>query len=79
MDYAMPLAEDFCTFDINTSEISTEKNPLGAKGGGEAGTVGALPAGMNAILDALVPLGITHLDLPATPEKVWQAIKGVKA
>ena len=79
MDYAMPLAEDFCTFDINTSEISTEKNPLGAKGGGEAGTVGALPAGMNAILDALVPLGITHLDLPATPEKVWQAIEGVKA
>ncbi len=75
MDYAMPLAEDFCYFDINANEVVTEVNQLGAKGGGEAGTVGALPAGMNAVLDALAPLGITHLDLPATPEKVWQAIQ----
>jgi len=50
-------------------------NPLGIKGIGEAGTIGATPAIANAVLDALEPLGITHLDLPMTPERVWQAIK----
>jgi carbon-monoxide dehydrogenase large subunit len=54
-------------------------NPLGIKGVGEAGTIGATPAIANAVLDALAPLGITHLDLPMTPERVWQAIKSKAA
>jgi carbon-monoxide dehydrogenase large subunit len=54
-------------------------NPLGVKGAGEAGTIGATPAIANAVLDALEPLGITHLDLPLTPERVWRAIQDAKA
>jgi aerobic carbon-monoxide dehydrogenase large subunit len=55
--------------------VPTKLNPLGAKGAGEAGTVGALPAAMNAVLDALAPLGVRDLDMPASPQRVWQAIK----
>ena len=51
------------------------RNPLGAKGAGEAGTVGALPAVVNAVLDALAPLGVKHLDMPATPRRIWAAIQ----
>jgi carbon-monoxide dehydrogenase large subunit len=75
MDYALPRAADLCAFEIGSNPVPTKLNPLGAKGAGEAGTVGALPAGMNAILDALAPLGVTNLDMPATPEKVWRAIQ----
>ncbi len=53
-------------------------NPLGAKGAGEAGTVGALPAVMNAALDALAPLGIRHIEMPLTPERVWRAIRAAR-
>ena len=53
-------------------------NPLGAKGAAEGGTVGAPPVVINAILDALRPLGVAHIDMPATPERVWQAIRGAK-
>jgi carbon-monoxide dehydrogenase large subunit len=59
--------------------VPTATNPLGVKGAGEAGTVGALPAVMNAILDALRQAGVTDLDMPATPERVWQAIQEAKA
>ena len=59
---------------IGSNPVPTALNPLGAKGAGEAGTVGALPAVMNAVLDALAPLGVRHLDMPATPERVWRAI-----
>jgi aerobic carbon-monoxide dehydrogenase large subunit len=55
--------------------VPTQLNPLGAKGAGEAGTVGALPAVMNAVMDALAPLGVRQLDMPATPERVWRAIQ----
>ena len=58
--------------------MPTKLNPLGAKGAGEAGTVGALPAVMNAVIDALAPLGVRQLDMPASPERVWQAIQGAK-
>ena len=75
MDYAMPRAEDFCQFDIEGRPVPTNSNPLGVKGTGECGTVGALPAVMNAIIDALSPLGVTHLDMPATPEKIWKALR----
>ncbi len=55
--------------------VPSKNNPMGLKGAGEAGTVGALPSVMNAVCDALRPLGITHIDMPATPERVWQAIQ----
>jgi aerobic carbon-monoxide dehydrogenase large subunit len=60
------------------NEVLTTTNPLGVKGAGEAGTVGALPAVMNAVADALAPLGIDHLDMPATPERVWRAIQAAE-
>ena len=78
MDYAMPRADDFCPIEIESAPVPTKLNPLGAKGAGEAGTVGALPAVMLAVLDALQPLGVRELDMPATPERVWQAIQRAK-
>jgi len=75
MDYAVPRAADVPTFEVDSYEVPTRVNPLGAKGVGEAGTVGALPALMNAVNDALAPLGVRHLDMPVTPERVWGAIR----
>jgi carbon-monoxide dehydrogenase large subunit len=74
MDYAMPRASDLCSFEVDDIVVPTPRNPLGVKGAGEAGCVGALPAVMNAVLDALAPLGVTALDMPATAERVWRAI-----
>ena len=74
MDYAMPRAEDVPLFEVDSHEVLTTVNPLGAKGVGEAGTVGALPALVNAVNDALAPLGVRHLDMPLTPARVWRAI-----
>ncbi len=79
MDYAMPRAGDLCDLHVESNPVPTTQNPLGAKGGGEAGTVGALPAVINAVLDALAPLGVRHLDMPATGERVWRAIQDAKA
>jgi len=78
MDYAMPRADDLPFFDVDSHEVPTKVNPLGAKGVGEAGTVGAMPALLNAVNDALAPLGVRHLDMPVTPERVWRAIRGAK-
>ena len=75
MDYGMPRADDMCSFDMENHPVPTRTNPIGAKGAGEAGNVGALAAIMNAVVDALSPLGIKHMDMPATPDKVWRAIK----
>ncbi len=75
MDYAMPRADDFCDFEISANEVPTERNPLGVKGVGEAGTVGALPAVMNAVNDALHRIGAPSIEMPATHEKVWRAIR----
>ncbi len=75
MDYAMPRADDVPFFEVDSHEVPTQVNPLGAKGVGEAGTVGALPALVNAVNDALAPLGVRHLDMPMTPERVWRAIQ----
>jgi carbon-monoxide dehydrogenase large subunit len=75
MDYAMPRADDVPFFDVDSHEVPTAVNPLGAKGVGEAGTVGALPALINAVNDALAPLGVRHLDMPMTSERVWKAIR----
>ena len=79
MDYAMPRADDLPSFQVDSHEVPTQVNPLGAKGVGEAGTVGALPALLNAVNDALAPLGVGHLDMPVTPERVWRAIRGAAA
>ena len=78
MDYAMPRADDLPFFDVDSHEVPTKVNPLGAKGVGEAGTVGAMPALLNAVNDALAPLGVRHLDMPVTPERVWRAIREAK-
>ncbi len=75
MDYQMPRAHEYPEFQLATREVPTAVNPIGAKGVGEAGTVGALGAAMNAINDALAPLGIRHFDMPATPARVWEAIR----
>jgi aerobic carbon-monoxide dehydrogenase large subunit len=79
MDYAMPRADDVPFFEVDSHEVPTLVNPLGAKGVGEAGTVGALPALVNAVNDALAPLGVRHLDMPMTPERVWSAIQDAQA
>jgi carbon-monoxide dehydrogenase large subunit len=78
MDYAMPRADDLPSFEVDSHEVPTKVNPLGAKGVGEAGTVGALPALLNAVNDALAPLGVRHLDMPVTPERVWRAIQDAR-
>ena len=78
MDYCMPRADSSPAFDFAYTEVPTPRNALGIKGAGEAGTIGATPAAVNAVLDALSPLGITHLDMPLTPLKIWQAIQSAK-
>ncbi len=75
MDYAMPRAEDAPPFMHDFHCVPATTNPLGAKGCGEAGCAGALPSVMNALVDALAVLGIRHVDMPATPERVWRAIR----
>jgi carbon-monoxide dehydrogenase large subunit len=78
MDYAMPRAGDMPHFKLDTLTTPCTHNPLGAKGCGEAGAIGSPPAVMNAVLDALRPLGVKDLDMPATPARVWQAIAQAK-
>jgi len=75
MDYAIPRATDIPDFVLGSTETPSPSNPLGVKGVGEAGTIGATPAIANAVIDALSPFGIRHLDLPFTPERVWRAIQ----
>jgi carbon-monoxide dehydrogenase large subunit len=75
MDYALPRAEDLPMIATGSHPVPCTTNPLGAKGCGEAGCAGSLPAVMNALVDALRPLGIEHIDMPATPERVWAAIR----
>jgi len=77
MDYCLPRADDLPTFQITLVESAhCTTNSLGVKGAGEPGTIAAAPAMMNALIDSLAPLGIRHIDMPATPEKVWRAIAG---
>jgi len=77
MDYCMPRAQDLPSIGLEFNEDApTQSNPLGVKGAGEAGATGAPPAVVNAVMDALKPLGIGHIDMPLTPLKVWRAIQG---
>jgi carbon-monoxide dehydrogenase large subunit len=78
-DYGMPRADDMPMIAVEAYPVPTATNPLGVKGAGEAGVVGALPAVINALVDALSPLGVTHLDMPVTPERLWRALAAAKA
>ncbi len=78
MDYGMPRADVMPPITVIANEVPSPNNPLGIKGAGEAGTVGALPALINAIVDALRPLGVKHIEMPVTPERVWDAIRKAK-
>jgi carbon-monoxide dehydrogenase large subunit len=77
--YAMPSAAEFPHFETMRTETPTPVNPLGAKGIGESATIGSTPAVQNAVVDALAPWGIRHLDLPLTSERVWRAIRGSRS
>ena len=79
LDYAIPRADDLPAISVTSRDVPSPTNPLGVKGAGEGGTVGAPGAVIHAILDALAPLGVTHLDMPATPERVWRAIRNARA
>jgi carbon-monoxide dehydrogenase large subunit len=79
MSYALPHAENLPRLQLARTETPTPLNPLGAKGVGEAGTVGSTPAIVNAVVDALSPFGVTHIDMPLKPEKIWRLCRGTKA
>ncbi|HZF37153.1 MAG TPA: xanthine dehydrogenase family protein molybdopterin-binding subunit [Candidatus Angelobacter sp.] len=79
MDYTMPRADNLPSFNVQTHNTMCTHNPLGSKGCGEVGAIGSTPAVINAVLDALAPLGVTDIAMPASPHRVWQAINSVKA
>jgi aerobic carbon-monoxide dehydrogenase large subunit len=74
-DYGMPSAAELPSFEASNTETPTFRNPLGAKGIGESGTIGSTPAVHNAVVDALSHLGVRHIPMPCTPERVWRAIR----
>ena len=77
-DYAMPSAAEFPSFETYNTETPTPRNPLGAKGIGESGTIGSTPSVHNAVVDAVAHLGVRHIPMPCTPERVWQAIQAAR-
>jgi len=79
LDYAMPRADDLPFFDLEHNTTLCTHNPIGAKGVGEVGAIGVPPAVINAVLDALHPLGVEHIEMPATPQRVWRAIQEAQA
>jgi carbon-monoxide dehydrogenase large subunit len=79
MDYALPRAHDLPSLELARTVTPSPVNPMGIKGVGEAGTIGSTPAVVNAIVDALAPYGVTHIDMPVRPEKIWKILKGRKA
>jgi carbon-monoxide dehydrogenase large subunit len=78
MDYAMPRADLLPSFTTDISEVLTPTNKLGVRGAGEGGTTGALGAVVNAVVDALAEFGVSHIEMPVTPEKIWRAIHSAK-
>jgi carbon-monoxide dehydrogenase large subunit len=76
MDYAIPRARDFPRFQLDKTVTPTPLNPMGAKGVGEAGTIGSTPAMVNAVVDALAPFGVDHIDMMLRPEKLWRIMQG---
>ena len=77
-DYAMPSAAELCCFETSNTETDSPRNPLGAKGIGESRTIGSTPAIQNAVVDAVSHLGINHIDMPCTAERVWTAINNAR-
>jgi len=75
MEYAVPRAESLPSFECHRTETPTPLNPLGAKGVGEAATIGSTPAVVNAVVDALAHKGVRHIDTPLTPEKIWKLLR----
>jgi carbon-monoxide dehydrogenase large subunit len=75
MDYAMPRARMMPWMETSHTITPSPVNPLGVKGVGEAGTIGSTPAMVNSVVDALSPLGVRHIDMPMTPEKIWSLCK----
>jgi carbon-monoxide dehydrogenase large subunit len=78
MDYPMPRAADLPPLSVHHHVVPCTTNPLGAKGAGESGVAGSLPSAVNAVLDALASRGVTHLDLPMTPPRVWSALRSAR-
>jgi carbon-monoxide dehydrogenase large subunit len=78
-DYALPTAADAISFEASNTETPTDLNELGAKGIGESGTIGSTPAVQSAVVDALIHLGVRHIDIPCTPERVWRAVEAARA
>jgi aerobic carbon-monoxide dehydrogenase large subunit len=78
IDYALPRADDLTPLDITLAELPTAVNPLGVKGAGQAGCMAAPQTIINAVLDALAPLGVARIDMPATPERIWRAIRSAQ-
>ena len=78
MDYTIASAAELPSFETISTETPTPLNPLGAKGIGEAATIGSTPAVQNAVIDALAHLGVRHIDMPCTPERVWEAIRAAE-
>jgi carbon-monoxide dehydrogenase large subunit len=78
MEYAVPKAADLPRLQLSRTETPTPVNPLGIKGVGEAGTIGSTPAVVNAVIDALAPFGVSHVDMPLTPQKIWRLCRGAK-
>jgi carbon-monoxide dehydrogenase large subunit len=79
MSYEFPSAADLPSFETSNIETPTPRNPLGAKGIGESGTVGSTPAVQNAVIDAVSHLGVRHIEMPLSPERVWRAIREAAA
>ena len=79
MDYGLPRAADLPGFELHFNPVPSEANPLGVKGSGQAGCIAAPQTVMNAIVDALAPLGIEHIEMPATPERIWKALHRARA
>jgi aerobic carbon-monoxide dehydrogenase large subunit len=79
VDYLIPSAAELPSFETSNTETDSPRNPLGAKGIGESGTIGSTPAVHNAVVDAVSHLGIRHIDMPCTPERIWRAIAEARA
>ena len=79
LDYAVPTAEDLPSYETDRTVTPTNVNPLGVKGAGETGTIACSPAIVNAAVDALAHLGVRHVDMPLTPEKMWRTIRDARA
>ena len=79
MDYAVPSAEDLPNYEVDQTVTPSPVNPMGVKGAGETATIAGSPAVINAVVDALAHLGVTHLDMPAKPENVWRVMRDAQA